>query len=122
MRADNVQFKFTYYSILGQDTGLVVKEETRNQIVVSLNPGAVYWMDIFHIDLLLNCYVQLKRLKINEKDAVDGLFFKMDLYRSLLLYFRLFHTVSSTNMFFYKSYRGLDLNLGPLVSAAHTVP
>ena len=47
----------------------MVKEETRNQIVVSLNPGTVYWMDIFHIDLLLNFYFQLKRLKINEKDA-----------------------------------------------------
>ena len=31
------------------------REETHNPKVVSLNPGARYWMDIFHINLLLNC-------------------------------------------------------------------
>ena len=28
------------------------REETHKQKVVSLNPGAGYWMDIFHINLL----------------------------------------------------------------------
>ena len=41
-----------------------LREETRNQKVVSLYPGE-HWMDVFHIHLLLNCNVGLKRLKIN---------------------------------------------------------
>ena len=38
------------------------------------NPGTVYWMDMsfFHIDLLLNCIVCLKRPKINVKEAGVG--------------------------------------------------
>ena len=39
---------------------------------MSSNPGAVYWADIFHIDLLWNCNVGLKRVKINEKEAGVG--------------------------------------------------
>ena len=42
-------------------------EEIRNQKVVSSNPGAIYWMDIFYIDLLQNCDVWLKSTKINIK-------------------------------------------------------
>ena len=37
--------------------------------VAGLNPGAVYWMDIFHIDCK-NCIVCLQRPKIDEKEAV----------------------------------------------------
>ena len=33
--------------------GLVVKEETHNQRVVSSNPGTGYWMDMFHILLVV---------------------------------------------------------------------
>ena len=44
--------------------------------VVGLNPGAIYWMDIFHNDFLLNFIVCLKRPKINKKDAWVGPFFK----------------------------------------------
>ena len=40
--------------------------------VVGSNPGTVYWMDIFHIYLLQNCNVCLKRPKINEKEAGVG--------------------------------------------------
>ena len=29
-----------------------LREETRNQRVVSSNPGTGYWMDVFHIYLL----------------------------------------------------------------------
>ena len=35
---------------VGQE--LWLREETRNEKVVSSNPGAVNWMDIFHIDSL----------------------------------------------------------------------
>ena len=48
---------------------------THVQEVVGSNPGTVYWMDMFHIDLLKNCVVCLKRLKINEKEVGDGHFF-----------------------------------------------
>ena len=34
---------------------------------MGLYPGVVYWMDIFHIDLLVKLYFCLKRPKINEK-------------------------------------------------------
>ena len=33
------------------------------------NPGAVFWMDIFHIVGCKNCIVCFKRPKINEKEA-----------------------------------------------------
>ena len=36
-------------------------------------------LDIFHIDLLENCIVCLKRLKINEKEAGVGPFFKKNM-------------------------------------------
>ena len=47
-------FIFTIINTLtmGRSPGPVVKEETHNQKVVSLNPGARYWMTLFHIDLL----------------------------------------------------------------------
>ena len=41
-------------------------------MVVGSYPSNVVWMDIwgfFHIDLLQNCVVCLKRPKINEKEA-----------------------------------------------------
>ena len=46
-------------------------EEIRNQKVVSSNPGAIYWMDIFYIDLLQNCDVWLKSTKINIKSELS---------------------------------------------------
>ena len=48
----------------GGSPGHWLSEETLNQKVVSLNPGAGYCMDICHINLLHNCNVWLKRLKI----------------------------------------------------------
>ena len=36
---------------------------------MSSNPCVVYWMGIFHMDLLQNCNLWKKRLKINEKEA-----------------------------------------------------
>ena len=43
-------------------------------------PGAVYWMDIFRIDLLYNCIVCLKKLKINEERCGVGPFKKTLLF------------------------------------------
>ena len=44
-------------------------EETHTLKVVGSNPGTVFWMGIFHINLLKKCFrVCLKRPKINEKD------------------------------------------------------
>ena len=43
--------------------------------VVGSNLSAVYWMDIFHIDLLLKL-VYLKRPKINKKRPGLAYFFK----------------------------------------------
>ena len=45
--------------------------ETHNQKVVCSNPGTGYWMDVFHIDLLLNLYC------LFEKEAEDGRFKKL---------------------------------------------
>jgi len=51
-------------------------EETCNQKVVSSNPGAGYWMDIFHIHICCkicnNCF---EKMKINKKEAKVGPFF-----------------------------------------------
>ena len=47
---------------LGGSPGLVVMVDDSGY-----NLSTRYWMDIFHIDLLKNCIVCLKRPKINEK-------------------------------------------------------
>ena len=55
--------------------------------VVGSNPSAIYWMDIFHIDLLKNYIVCLKRPKINKKEAGVGPFLKecrTQLYKQIL--------------------------------------
>ena len=50
-------------------------EETHVRKVVGLNPGTVYWMNIFtHIFVVNICNVCYKRLKINEKEAGIGPF------------------------------------------------
>ena len=51
---------------------------THFQEVVGLNPGAIYWMDMTFCTLIYckNCFVCLKRPKINEKEAKVGPFFK----------------------------------------------
>ena len=54
-------------------------EDTHVPKVVGSNPGTVYWMDIFHIYLLWNCVVCLKRPKINQKEAGVGPFLKKQL-------------------------------------------
>ena len=47
------------------------------QKVVGLNPGAIYWMDIFsHKFVVKICNVCLKKTKINEKEAEVGPFLK----------------------------------------------
>ena len=53
-------------------------ETTQVREVVGSNPGTVYWKDMknFHIDLLLNCIVCLKRPKINKKRSGLAHFFK----------------------------------------------
>ena len=54
--------------------------------VVLLNPGAVYWMDIWTFFTLIcckHCIVCLKRPKVNKKEAVVGPFFKNVLCRKL---------------------------------------
>ena len=50
------------------------------------------------------------------------LFLKMGHYRPLFLYFRLFNTVDSKQMFHIKACWWLDLNRGPLVSEATALP
>ena len=65
--------------------------------MVSSNPSTVYWMNIFHIYLLAKLYCVFEKTKINEKEAGVGPFKKY---------------------IFNKSCRGLDSNLGPLVSEA----
>ena len=49
---------------------------THFQEVVGLNPGAIYWMDMTFCTLIYckNCFVCLKRPKINEKEAKVGPF------------------------------------------------
>ena len=50
-----------------------LEEETHNKMVVSLNPGTGYSMDIFFSHICCENYnVFLKRLKINEKEDEDG--------------------------------------------------
>jgi len=52
---------------------------THFQEVVGLNPGAIYWMDMTFCTLIYckNCFVCLKRPKINEKEAKVGPFKKV---------------------------------------------
>ena len=47
-------------------------------MVMVLNPGAIYWMDMTFFTLICckKCIVCLKRLKINKKEAGIGPFFK----------------------------------------------
>ena len=53
--------------------GVRLEEETHNKMVVSLNPGTGYSMDIFFSHICCENYnVFLKRLKINEKEDEDG--------------------------------------------------
>ena len=42
--------------------------------VVGLNPSAVYWMDIFNIDLLKRLYCLCEKTVNNEKEARVGPF------------------------------------------------
>ena len=42
--------------------------------VVSLNPGNIYWMDIFHIGICCKICIVFQKTKINEKEAGVGLF------------------------------------------------
>ena len=50
-----------------------LREETRNQKVVSSNPGAGYWMDIFHIHICCKiCNVCLTDENKSKKEAGDG--------------------------------------------------
>ena len=45
--------------------------------LVDSNPSAIYWMDVFHIDLLKNCIVVcLNRTKNKQKGAGNGPFKK----------------------------------------------
>ena len=55
---------------------MVMVENSRSE-GCGFESNAIYWMDIFHINLLYNCIdVCLKRPKINEKEAGDGSFKK----------------------------------------------
>ena len=56
-----------------------LREETRNQKVVSSNPSTEYWMDIFHIYLLEELYYLCEKTKINKKEAGIGPFLKKPL-------------------------------------------
>ena len=55
-----------------------LREENRNQKVVSLNPSAEYWIDISHIICCKICTVCLKRPKVNKKEAEVGPFLKIN--------------------------------------------
>ena len=50
------------------------------QEVVGSNPSTGYWVDIFsHCIVVKNCNVCLKRSKLNDKQAGEGLFKKKQL-------------------------------------------
>ena len=52
-------------------------------MVVGLNPGAVYWMNISDRFVVPNCIVCLKRPKINEKEAGFGPLKKYSIFHIL---------------------------------------
>ena len=79
---------FLIISLFSQTLALVLWswETTHVGEVVGLNPGAINWIDIFHIDLLKKYFVCLKRQKINAKEVGVCPFFLKKTTSSRLLY------------------------------------
>ena len=59
------QFKEKHNKSMGGSPGLVIMVDDSCWKVMGSNPGATYWMDIFHIDLLQKLYCLLENTKIH---------------------------------------------------------